>query len=58
MTKGIQSHGHLGSVLYAPIQRLPRVLLLVKRMKSLNDVGGVDELIQLIQAMLDDFEQG
>lgn len=78
LARGIQTHGHLGSVLYAPVQRLPRVLLLAlryavatfsvlvalgadvwRRMRSLwPDAPGLSNLIELVQALLSDFEFG
>lgn len=58
LDKGIQTHGHLGSVLFAPAQRLPRVLLLVMRMKEVWPAApGLPELISLVQCLLEDFEQ-
>jgi hypothetical protein len=58
LAKGIQSHGHLGSVLVPPVQRLPRVLLLVMRMKEIwGEAPGLAELLALLSSMLEDFEQ-
>lgn len=57
-SKNILTHGHLGSVLYGPVQRLPRVLLLVDRLKNLSpNTPGVQELYDYVRFVLNEFEQ-
>ncbi len=57
MSKKIATHGHLGSVLYGPVQRLPRVLLLVERMQKLNPgLPELGELLALVRLVLNEFE--
>ena len=54
----MQSHGHLGSVLYAPVQRLPRVMLLAHRLLKLNpSISELASLLQFVQDTLSDFEE-
>jgi hypothetical protein len=56
-SKKIATHGHLGSVLYGPVQRLPRVLLLVERMQKLNpSLPELAELLALVRQILNEFE--
>ncbi len=57
-SKKITTHGHLGSVLYGPVQRLPRVMLLVDRMRQLNpSVEGLSELLAYVKFVLNEFEK-
>lgn len=56
--KKIMTHGHLGSVLYGPVQRLPRVMLLLDRLKQLDPgVEGVSEVLEYVRFVLNEFEK-
>jgi hypothetical protein len=58
LSKNISTHGHLGSVLYGPVQRLPRVLLLVERMQRLNPgLPELAELVAVVRLVLSEFEK-
>jgi hypothetical protein len=57
-SKKITTHGHLGSVLYGPVQRLPRVMLLLDRMNHLcPGAEGVSEVLEYVKFVLNDFEK-
>jgi hypothetical protein len=44
--------------LYAPVQRLPRVLLLIQRLKKLNPtVKECETVLDYVKEMLNDFEE-
>ena len=54
---GMTTHGHLGSVLYAPVQRLPRVMLLAQRLLSLNpSIVELANLLTYVKQTLSEFE--
>ncbi len=56
-SKGIATHGHLGSVLYGPVQRLPRVMLLVDRLRKLDpSIPETEELLVYVRHVLSELE--